>query len=131
MSEPNNLDPKALEAVAKIRAILTEYDLWGVIGVGSTERFHWTFHVDPSWSCIYINQETGEVRIRAKRADFASADDHKHVISNTVGALNSTRDYAALLFEQMDRLVEVMKRNGIDFTHESFKDMRLGRPQKN
>lgn len=127
--EPNNLDPKALEAIEKIRAILTDADLWGVIGIGSTERFHWTFHVDPSWSCIHINQETGEVRIRAKRKDFATAKDHRHVIDNTVSVINSTRDYAVLLFNQMSSIVDAMQRAGIDFTHESFKDMRLGRPK--
>lgn len=129
MSEPNNLDPKALEAVAKIRAILTEYDLWGVIGVGSTERFHWTFHVDPSWSCMHINEKTGAVRVRAKRADFATAEDHKHVISNTIGAINSTRDWGVLVFEQMEQIAQLLKQQGIDFTHESFKDLRLGRPK--
>lgn len=128
--EPNNLDPKALEAIEKIRAILTEYDLWGVIGVGSTERFHWSFHVDPSWSCIYINKETGEVRIRAKRAEFASDADFKHVMTNTIGTLNSTRDYSVLLFEQMNVIIKTMERAGIKFDHKPFKDMRLGRPKK-
>jgi hypothetical protein len=64
-------DAGTLAALEKIKAVLREHDLWAAFIVVSTERVHWLYHFDPSWSCLSIDPATGEARIRAKRADFA------------------------------------------------------------
>lgn len=129
MGEPNDKDPKALECIDKIRAILTEYDMWGVVGVGSTTRFHWGYHFEPSWSCLHFNPATGAVRIRAKLADFKTKADRDYVIGNTVGAVFSTRDFAALLFSHMETVCKILDKQGLNIKHEPYKDMRFGKPK--
>jgi hypothetical protein len=88
-------DPKTVEAIDKIKAILREHDLWAAFIVVSPERVHWVYHFEPSWSCLHFDPETGKAHIRAKRADFATAEQHKRVIELTTGAIACTRDFGS------------------------------------
>lgn len=125
MIEPK--DPKTLEAIDKIRAVLTEYDLWGSFAVGSTTRMHWLYHVDPSWSCLSFDPKTGEARIRAKRADFNTKEGHKYVLDLTIGAIYSTRDYAAMTFDHMDKMARLLEKQ-FDIEHHPFTDVEYRKP---
>jgi hypothetical protein len=117
-------DPRTLAALDKIRAILVEYDLWGCVTVCDTERTHWMHQLSPSWSCLTFDPETGAVRVRAKRADFASKEGHHFVVEHTVGAVFNTRDYAALLFKQMETVAQVLDKQGLGIVHTPYQDMR-------
>lgn len=123
-------DPKTLEAIDKIRAILTEYDLWGCLSVCSTLRTHWAYHFEPSWSCLHFDPETGAARIRAKRADFQSAAGQHYVVQQTVGAIFNTRDYAAMLFKHMDMMAELLNKRGLEIEHHPFQDVQYVPPKK-
>jgi len=128
MSEPD--DPRTLEALDKIRAILAEHDLWGVVSVCDTKRTHWLYQFAPSWSCLDFDPDTGKVRIRAKRADFASKEGHHYVVENTVGAVFNTRDFAAMLFGQMNALVVILEQQHLGIEHEPYQDLRHTAPPK-
>jgi hypothetical protein len=123
-------DPQTLEAIDKIRAILTEYDLWGCVTVSSASRTHWLYHFDPSWSCLHFDPQTGAARIRAKRADFQSAAGQHYVVEQTVGAIFNTRDYAAMLFQHMDKMAELLDKQGLDIEHHPFQDVQYVLPKK-
>ena len=103
-------DPRTLDAIEKIRAILSEHDLWAGFVVVSPERVHWVYHFEPSWSCLHFNAKTGETRIRAKQADFATAEQHRTVIELTVGAITSTRDFGAKMHVDAGALYDVLEK---------------------
>lgn len=107
-------EARTLEAIEKMKAILREYDLWAALTVIDEERVHFAYHVDPSWSCLYINDSTGEARIRAKKADFATPEQHARVIRATAGAIIGTKDLAAQQFAQMESLQKLVAGAGID-----------------
>jgi len=115
-------DPKTIEAIDKIKAILIEYDLWGAITVSSAERSHWLYHVDASWSCLSFDPETGAARIKAKKADFASPEGQHYVVQQTTGAIFNTRDYAAMLFSHMDTMAKLLETQ-FEIEHHPFTDV--------
>src|SRR5258708_34199237 len=101
-------DPRTVEALEKIKAILREYDLWAAFVVVSAERAHWLYHFEPSWSCLHFDSETGRAHIKAKRADFATLEQQRRVVELTTGAIASTRDFGAKQFGDLDRLYELL-----------------------
>jgi hypothetical protein len=110
-------DVRTVEALEKIKAILREYDLWASFIVVSTERVHWLYHFEPSWSCLHFDPKTGEARIRAKRADFATPEQQQLVVQMTTGAIASTRDFGAKQFKDADTLYELLAKQ-FEITHE-------------
>lgn len=97
------------DAIAQIKGILREHDLWASFIILSGERVHWVYHFDPSWSCLHFNRETGEARIKAKRADFATEEQFHRVIELTTGAIASTRDFGAKQFSDAERLYKMLE----------------------
>lgn len=110
-------DERTLEAIGKIKAILREYDLWAAFVVVSVERVHWMYHFDPSWSCLHFDPETGKAHMRAKRVDFATAEQHRRVIELTTGAIISTRDFGAKQFKDAEMLYNLLAKQ-FEITHE-------------
>lgn len=110
-------DVKTVEALEKIKAILREYDLWAAMTIVSVERVHWLYHFEPSWSCLHFDPKTGEARIRAKRADFATAEQQQVVVQLTTGAIASTRDAGAKQFKDADQLYAMLETH-FEITHE-------------
>jgi hypothetical protein len=120
-------DVKTVEAIEKIKAILREHDLWAAMVVVSEERFHWLYHFEPSWSALAFNPQTGEVRFRAKRADFNSPEQHKRVVTLTSGAVIATRDAGAKMFADADKLVKVIEeRLGV---YNEYSDLQYPKPK--
>jgi hypothetical protein len=110
-------DPRTVEALEKIQAILREHDLWAALIVVSPERAHWLYHFDPSWSCLHLDRATGAARIRAKRADFATPEQHQRVIELTTGAIASTRDFGAKQSSECGQLYALLAKQ-FEITHE-------------
>lgn len=122
-------DIKTLEALEKIKAILTEYDLWALLTVCSTERAHWVYHVDASWSCLAFDPETGHARMKAIGKDFSTSQGHKYVLDQTIGAIFSSRDFAAMMFDHMDKLAKMLEKR-FDIDHEPWHDLEYHNPKK-
>jgi hypothetical protein len=116
---------KTSEALQEITDIIHKYDLWGAVTLTDSERTHWLYCFDPSWSCVVLNSETGEARVRAKQSDFATAEQHRSVIEHTTGAICNTRDYAAMLFSHMQIIVDKMIEAGIEIEHHPYTDVRI------
>lgn len=116
-------DAKTLEAIEKIKAVLREYDLFAAFTVVSTVRVHWVYHTDPSWSCLSID-DSGRATIRAKRADFATPEQHKRVVELTVGAIASCRDLGQRQSHDMSQLYEVVSQQMV--IEHRYSDLRLG-----
>lgn len=110
-------DPNAVAALEKIKAILREHDLWAAVVLVSEQRVHWFYHFEPSWSALHFNPATGEARVRAKRADFATPEEHKRVVELTIGAIASTRDFSAKQFSDASTIYEMLAKQ-FDITHQ-------------
>lgn len=121
-------DVRTVEALEKIKAILREHDLWAAFIVVSVERVHWLYHFDPSWSCLHFNPETSEARIRAKRADFATPEQHQRVVELTTGAIASTRDFGAKQFKDAETLYEMLAKQ-FEITHQ-YSDQQFAKPNR-
>jgi hypothetical protein len=118
-------DARTVEALDKIKATLREHDLWAAFIVVSAERIHWLYHFEPSWSCLHFDPKTGEARIRAKRADFATPEQQQRVIELTTGAIAATRDFGAKQFRDAEILYELIAKR-FDITHE-YSDPQFAR----
>ena len=103
-------DVRTVEAIEKIKAILAEYDLFAAMTIVSAERMHWLYHTDPSWSCLTINTETGQARIRAKAADFVTPEQQHKVVELTTGAIACCRDQGAKQHRDMIMLYAVLEK---------------------
>ena len=121
----DDIDPRTVDAIEKIRAILREHDLWAGFVVVSPERVHWVYHFEPSWSCLHFNAKTGETRIRAKQADFATAEQHRAVTELTVGAIASTRDFGKKMYVDAGTLYDLLAQK-FDIEHH-YSDLRYER----
>lgn len=104
-------DTRTVEAIEKIKAILREYDLLAAFTVISQERIHWLYHVDPSWSCLSIEQATGLAKVRAKVTDFATPEQHRKVVELTIGAIACLQNQGAVQFEHFSQLYDICKSN--------------------
>lgn len=113
------------EALEEIKAILVKHDLWACVTVTDTERTHWLYHFDASWSCMSLSPE-GEVRIRAVKADFATPAQQHEVVQQTVGAVFNTRDFAAMVFKHMDLVARKME-TVANVEHHPFTDLQIKR----
>lgn len=100
-------DVRTVEALDKIEAILREYDLFAAFIVASAERVHWKYHTTPSWSALSITEY--QAHIKAKRGDFATAEQFKEVLTRTAGAIEGVRDFSAQTFTVFDKLDKMMK----------------------
>lgn len=113
-----------LEAIDEIKAVLLKHDLWGCVTVSDSERTHWVYHCDASWSCMTFDAKTGEARIRAKVADFKTKEGQHYVVQQTTSAIFNTRDYAAMLFGHMDVLAKKLE-GQFDIEHHPFTDLQF------
>lgn len=107
MGKYEETDTRTVEAMDKIEAILNEYDLFAAFIVASAERVHWKYHVGASWSALSIDEH--RAHIKAKRADFATAEQFGEVLRNTAGAIEATRDFSAKTFTIFDNLTKLMQ----------------------
>lgn len=121
-------DVQTVAAIEEIKAILRKYDLWAAMTVISKERVHWLYHFEPSWSCLHFDPKTGEALLRAKVADFATPEQQHTVVTQTTGALISTRDAAVKQFGDMDQLVTALE-GQYQITH-GYSDLQIRGEEK-
>lgn len=101
-------DKQTVAALEEIKAVLRKYDLWAAMTVISKERVHWLYHFEPSWSCLHLDPATGQARMKAKAADFATPEQQHAVVEQTTGAILSTRDAAVKQFADMSAMSEIL-----------------------
>lgn len=85
-------EKRLLEVTNEIEKILIENDVMGFITIASEKRAHWVWHTNTSWSCLYVNPDTGEARMRALKRDFKTKEQHHEVVEKTTQALFTARD---------------------------------------
>ena len=111
-------DPKLKEAVAEIIAVCRKHDIGGYFILASQTHAEFRYIMDPSWSCAWF-EDSGRLRIRAKRADFKTQEEQVARLSETTHILCQIRDLCAKGFGDMESIIaELSKQCKIE--HESF-----------
>ena len=102
-------DPKLQEAMAEIRAVIQKHDIGGHVVLVSNTHAQYLYELSPSWSAITLS-DSGELRIRANRRDFKTAEDHQRVIEGSAHILAGIRDTTAIAAQNMEASMDVLKR---------------------
>jgi len=111
MTTPNDpSDARLKEAMARIKAILKEYDIVGHVHLGSPTHTEFLYYF-PTWSIVQLGRvgEQAAVRIRSKLADYPSPAARHAAAEATVHVLLRFRDQAALTFAQMGHLEQLLR----------------------
>lgn len=103
----------------EIEAILAKYDLCGSIIVCSDSHAENRHILNASWSAVYFKPDTGELRIRAKKAEFASMGQFKKVVGSTVGMLFQMRDLSVLNVVYFDEMCQILDER-FDIEHHPY-----------
>lgn len=91
-------DPKLKKALMEIRKVCQKYDVGGSIFLASQTHAEFGFS-NPSWTCMTFNEETSEIRVRAK-----SGVTRKGALDETVHFLLSSRDVAMSYIRTINQL---------------------------
>lgn len=111
-------DKRYRECMAEIHAALQKYDMAGAITLVSKERAMFRYHF-PTWSCISMTSD--EVRFRAKRADYPSAEAHHETLELSAHIIMQMRDIAAKTFAMCDQLAKQLEKTH-ELEHRPFQD---------
>jgi hypothetical protein len=131
MTTPNDpSDPRLKEAMARIKAILNEYDIAGTINLGSPTHTEFLYHF-PTWSIAQLVREGGKegIRVRSKQHDYPSKEAQREAAEATVHVLLRFRDQAALTFSHMEHLEQLLREHGWEIEHEPFSGFTPHRDQ--
>jgi hypothetical protein len=103
-AEPS--DPNLLLAMEKIKAVLKEHDIAGMVILLSKTHGEWLQEITPTWSvATMIDDARGKgIRFKALAKDFPSKEAHQEAARLTVGMLCGFRDGA----DRISRDMEVM-----------------------
>jgi len=131
MTPPNEpFDPRLKEAMARIKAILMEYDIAGDIQLGSPTHTEFLYHF-PTWSIAQLVKEGDKIgiRIRSKQHDYPSKEAQHEAAEATVHFLLRFRDQAALTFARMEQLEKLLRQHGWEIEHDAFSGFTPHRDQ--
>lgn len=107
-------DPKCIEAMEEIKAVLTKHDLAGVILLQSATHGEFLYELSPSWSCARLVD--GGIRVRSKLVDYPSAEAQKKSQEETVGMLAGFVDMLASAEDDLFKVVRMLSTR-VDFSH--------------
>ncbi len=110
-------DPNLLAAMEKIKVILAEHDIAGIVLLESQTHGEWLNHISPSWSAaMMFKDEKGEgIRVRCLAKDYPTKEAHAEALRVTTGMLCGFRDGADRVSRNMEQVLEPLaKQIGIE-----------------
>lgn len=102
--------PKLKNAMAAITAILTEYDIAGLIVLHTPGFCEYGLHISPSYSCAKF--DGNELRVRAKlKEDFqGNKKAWTLAVTNTSNMLQVMADISAPIALQLFRMADIVNK---------------------
>ena len=97
--------PKLKKAAEEIKAILTKYDIAGVVLLHTPGHSEYLLLLDPSYSCANMNEKTGEVRLKATEA-LHGKKKRDQMLEDTTNMIVCLSDVTAM---QAMNLIELRK----------------------
>ncbi len=112
-------DPKAEICRLEVQAVLKKHEMMGIVVIASPTHSSFAMVSDTPWSCC---QDVPEgFRIRSKRAEFETAEEHQKVTTATIGAIGLLRDSVStllislnMLMHRLGKAVEITGENRIE-----------------
>ena len=114
-------DPTRAElALERIKAIIIEEDLAGLVLVQDQESSAFLTRIDPKWSCIrMIEHDDGgvEVRVKSKRVDYDSSESQKKHVELSLGIILTAMNWITSNGENMSGLLKMITGHFPDIEH--------------
>lgn len=118
-------DKRYRECMAELVGVLQKYDMAGALTVVSKERAMFRY-VFPTWSCMQI--KGSELRFRAKRADYPSAEAQRQAVELSTHIVLQMRDISLQTLAMCDQLAQTLEEK-FDITHKPYADFDPEREQ--
>lgn len=94
----------------EIEAILQKHDLAGAVVLHTPGMAEWFYQVNPSYSCLTIDEAAGIARVRSKLADYGgdqAAQVHDlTATANMAAAIYGNLHHGARMFLEVQRVVD-------------------------
>ena len=94
----------------EIEAILQKHDIAGAVVLHTPGMAEWFYQVNPSYSCLTIDEAAGTARVRSKLADYAgdqAAQLHDlTATANMVAAIFGNLHHGARMFLEVQKMVD-------------------------
>lgn len=104
------------ELAGKIRALLKEYDVAGIVNIQGKDQAEFVNEITPSWSCLsWESGPAGEVAIRFKAKLKTGDNAEKERGRLTAGMVNGLLNIHAQQFVQLDQVFQIIKKH-VDIT---------------
>lgn len=111
------------ELAGKIRALLKEYDVAGIVNIQGRDQSEFVNEITPSWSCLsWFATPGGDVGIRFKAKMKTGGDEEKENARLTVGMVAGFHLVAANNYLQLEQLREMIAKH-VDST--TFHEMQI------
>ena len=105
------VDPKLKEAMAEISAILKKHDIAGIVTLVSEDDSECLYALEPSWSVVRV--QAGKIQFDSKRKDFKTATQRNRCNEASVHMLCEIRDWNAQSFNNMNNLLNTIKKSAL------------------
>ena len=104
-------DTKLQNAMAEIKAILHKNDITGCIMLVSPTHAEHLYEFGASWSICSFDQVTGELRLKAKRADYPSQEAQTEAITFSAHMLQCFAGMARDVQHNMRQILALLERS--------------------
>lgn len=99
-------------ARAKIEGILKEHDLGAVVALHTPGMTEFFYDVTPSYSCAWIDEAAGQLRLKSKLEDYAgdkaAQQQDRVATANMMAGLAADLTGAALMFSGCAKVIDRM-----------------------
>lgn len=118
-------DPKLKPIMAEIEAVLKRHDVAGVVMIQSQTHIEYLMEIAPTWSCCWCERHAEGLllRVKAKRADYPTADAHHKVLHDTVGMIMGFTDCARSVAGNLE-MVAARIADKVPFNHVTVEEER-------
>lgn len=117
-------NPTLKKAMEEIKAILDKYDCAGLVVLHKPGNSEYLMKLNPSYSCAFVDDASGGIRVRAKKADYVGKEKERDQkladTSNMFRLLTDTMiNLTYPLHELADKLDEAVQADHSEGGHSS------------
>jgi len=126
IGNPEEEQVRLRELAGKIRALLKEYDVAGIVNIQGRDQAEFVNEITPSWSCLSWDENAaGDYGIRFKANAKTGGEEEKEKARLTVGMVAGFHLIAARQYLQLEQIREMIAEH-VDFT--TFMEQQLTMP---
>lgn len=105
------------ELAGKIRALLKEYDVAGIVNIQGRDQAEFVNEITPSWSCLsWDNNAAGKFGIRFKAAMKTGGEEEKERARLTAGMVIGFEHVMGMQLLQLGQLIQLIGKH-MDITN--------------